>query len=71
MAIGEGIAWSPEPGTPQLAIMPPGPGTKPVLIMDIAANTLYSVAKHLVTYNRRIYQGSQSSYTSIIAWRAD
>jgi hypothetical protein len=70
MAVGEGLAWSPVAGVSQLAIMPPGEGTKDVLILDIEADTIYPVAQHFVTYNRRIDQGRGSFY-SIIGWRAD
>lgn len=71
MAIGEGLSWSPEAGVSQLAMMPPGEGTKDVLILDVEANTLYPIAEHIVEYNRRIYQGRRESYYSIIGWRAD
>ena len=71
LTVGEGIAWSPQYGVEQLALMPPGEGLKDVLILDLDAGALHPIAKQLVTYNRRIYQGRKSSYTSIIGWRTD
>lgn len=69
VAIGEGLAWSPNSNIDQLTFLVSGEGTKEVLILDMNSYSLYSIARHLVSYNRRVYQGRQSAYDGIVGWR--
>jgi hypothetical protein len=70
-AIGEGLAWSPDANTDEMTFLASGEGLKDVLILSMSEYKMYSVAKHTVSYNKRIDQGYMGASDSIIGWRAD
>ncbi len=70
LQIGNGLAFAPNVG--QLALLAPGNGQRPVLVLDLTTYQLFHVRNHQAGHFIHFVGGTRySSLASVIGWRAD